>query len=400
MLSRSAYLQFRYRVFRVWELPVESVLKAGIRVFPLAPISAVRQNDLPAVIERIKKRLVAEPDRATVGELWTATKVLLDLRYAASFVYQLLQGVRPLKWSATPLGFRSSLQSPLRSGSEPGSLRRVECRSVSLSQPWTGYNQSCVTPGCNAEANAMPVHDWTRVDAGIFHHFHLDWISETSRSLNRGLLPPDYYALSEQIAGGLGPDVLTLQRPSNGNPPPSDPTGGVAVATFPPQVQHRVRAEADEYAARANAVVIRHSSNHQVVAVVEIVSPGNKSNRHGIRAFVQKALEMLRGGIHLLLVDVFPPGPRDPRGIHPLIWEEIGEDDFTPPADRPLTLAAYSAGPIPEAFIETSAVGSPLPEMPLFLTPEVYISLPLETTYQAAFEGFPSYWRDVLEDNA
>jgi hypothetical protein len=38
----------------------------------------------------------------------------------------------------------------------------------------------------------MPVHDWRRVDAGIFHHFHLGWIAELSRALNRGLLPPDY----------------------------------------------------------------------------------------------------------------------------------------------------------------------------------------------------------------
>jgi hypothetical protein len=242
----------------------------------------------------------------------------------------------------------------------------------------------------------MPVHDWTRVDAGIFHHFHLDWISETSRALNRGLLPPDYYALSEQIAGELGPDVLTLQRPSNGTSQTNDPVGGVATATAPPQVDHRVRAEADVYAAKANAVVIRHSSDHRVIAILEIVSPGNKSNQHGIRAFVRKALEMLRGGIHLLIVDLFPPGPRDPRGIHPLIWEDIGEDDFAPPADRPLTQAAYMSGPVLEAFIGTAAVGSPLPEMPLFLTPDVYIPVPLETTYQSAFEVFPAFWRDVL----
>ena len=62
----------------------------------------------------------------------------------------------------------------------------------------------------------MPIHDWTRVGAGIFHHFHLEWIGDLSRVLNRGLLPPDYYALAEQFAGGFGPDVLTLQRPDRG----------------------------------------------------------------------------------------------------------------------------------------------------------------------------------------
>ena len=57
----------------------------------------------------------------------------------------------------------------------------------------------------------MPMHDWTRVDAGIYHHFLHEWISEINRALNRGLLPPDYYAMAEQVAAGFGPDVLTLQ---------------------------------------------------------------------------------------------------------------------------------------------------------------------------------------------
>src|SRR5205823_9884348 len=102
----------------------------------------------------------------------------------------------------------------------------------------------------------MPIHDWARVDAGIFHAFHHDWITEIKRALNRGLLPADYYALAEQIAGGLGPDVLTLQHPSSGATPSTEPAGGIALATVPQQVRHRVRAEADVYATKAKAVVI------------------------------------------------------------------------------------------------------------------------------------------------
>ena len=64
--------------------------------------------------------------------------------------------------------------------------------------------------------------------------------------------------------------------------------------------------------------------------------------------------------------------------------------------DRPLTLAAYSAGQWPEAFVEPTAVGLRLRDMPLFLTPDVYIRVPLEATYQSAWEAVPSFWRDVL----
>jgi hypothetical protein len=242
----------------------------------------------------------------------------------------------------------------------------------------------------------MPIHDWSRVDAGIFHDFHYIWIAEIRRALNRGLLPAEYYALAEQIAGGFGPDVLTLQRPTNGLPIPDEPTGGIALATSPPQVEFRFRTEADQYAAKAKAVVIRHKSNHQVIAVVEIVSPGNKNNRHGLRALVDKVGQLLQAGIHLLLVDLFPPGPRDPEGIHKVIWDEFDDKEFALPADRRLTLASYIGGLFPEAFVRTAAVGLPLPEMPLFLTPEVYVRVPLEATYEAAWADVPSFWRDML----
>ena len=103
----------------------------------------------------------------------------------------------------------------------------------------------------------MPIHDWTRVNPGIFHHFHLEWIGDLSRVLNRGLLPPDFYALAERIAGGFGPDVLTLQRPDD--QPAGEPSAGIALATTPPRVRLRLRAESDVYATRARSVVIRHA---------------------------------------------------------------------------------------------------------------------------------------------
>lgn len=246
----------------------------------------------------------------------------------------------------------------------------------------------------------MPVHDWTRVNAGIFHAFHLGWLAELQRVMNSGLLPPDYYALAEQIAGGLGPDVITLQQPATEMSPAPEPKGGIAVATAPPQVQFRSRAESDLYAAKAKSLTIRHASNHRVVAMIEIVSPGNKSNRSRMKAFVEKSVEVLWAGIHLLIVDLFPPGPRDPEGIHRAIWDEFDDCEFTLPTDKPLTLAAYTGGHFPEYFVEPTAVGTALKDMPLFLTPEYYTPVPLEATYMAAWEAVPSFWRSVLEKAA
>jgi hypothetical protein len=45
----------------------------------------------------------------------------------------------------------------------------------------------------------MPVHDWTRAEAGIFHAFHVAWIPELQKVLNSGLLPEGFYALAELL---------------------------------------------------------------------------------------------------------------------------------------------------------------------------------------------------------
>ncbi len=251
----------------------------------------------------------------------------------------------------------------------------------------------------------MPIHDWTRVDAGIFHDFHQEWISSLKRALNSGLLPADYYALAEQVVGGLHPDVLTLERDrppatSNGgniHPASSPPGGGgIALAAVPPCVRFTASAESASYARKRDRIAIRHISGAQVVAILEIVSPGNKGSRQALRSFVDKVVEFLEAGIHLLVLDLFPPGPRDPQGIHAAIWSEISDDNFRLPPDKPLTLASYSAGLVKRAFIEPLAATGELPAMPLFLEAELYVLVPLETTYRTAFDAVPKRWRDEL----
>jgi hypothetical protein len=157
-----------------------------------------------------------------------------------------------------------------------------------------------------------------------------------------------------------------------------------------------MKPEANRYAAKAKAVTVRHVSNHQVIAMVEVISPGNKNNLNGLNAFVRKAREALAAGVHLLLVDLFPPSSRDPQGIHRAVWGEDCGEDYALPPDKPLTCVAYVGGAGAEAYVEPVAGGDVLPDMPLFLTPEVYVSVPLEATYQLAWEGMASYWRGVL----
>ena len=243
----------------------------------------------------------------------------------------------------------------------------------------------------------MPVHDWTRVSDGTFHDFHYSWVLEIKRALMRGLLPKGYYVMAEQIGGDLGaPDVLTLQ--AGGPKPESDEalTGTATLTESPPVVHARTTIARDSYARMQRTVVIRHTSNDRIVAMIEVLSAGNKSSRHAISALLDKAVAALDGGVHLLLVDVHPPGPRDPHGIHGAILNEIGTEEYVLGGARRLTAAAYTAGSAIDAFVAHFAVGEPLPEMPLFLTRENYVRVPLEATYLAAWEDVPPQYQAML----
>jgi hypothetical protein len=244
----------------------------------------------------------------------------------------------------------------------------------------------------------MPMHDWTRVAAGIFHAFHHDWITEMARALNNGLLPEDYYALPEQQAAGFGPDVLALQSPTANERENTASRGATAtLVRTRPQTQFSAETDAEFYRRKKSSIVVRHVSGDRIVAMLEVVSPGNKASRHALRAFVDKACELLEHRIHLLIVDPFPPGPRDPNGIHAAIWEEVKDEPFVLPKDKPLTLAAYECDLTTRAYVESFAVGDQLVDMPLYLEPNGHVRVPLEATYQAAFTSMPRRWRSVLE---
>lgn len=245
----------------------------------------------------------------------------------------------------------------------------------------------------------MPVHDWTRVEAGIFHDFHHEWISTIRRALNDGLLPPDYYALAEQQAAGFGPDVLTLQTatPTGEEPPEQADRGTAGLLLAPPKVRFSSESASEFYRRKKSTIAIRHVSGDRIVAVVEVISPGNKASKSAFRALIEKACELLEHKVHLLLLDLFPPGKRDPNGVHAALWEEINDSSFALPPDKPLTLAAYASGATVKAYVEAVAVGDRLPDMPLYLEPDGYVLVPLEATYEAAWEAVPRRWRAVLE---
>ena len=248
----------------------------------------------------------------------------------------------------------------------------------------------------------MPMHDWTRVSAGTFHDFHNSWITHIKEFLNEGFLPDPYYAMGEQRAGDLGPDILTLKSSEGLEESGGDSAGGAAVLTqAPPQV--RVSQEAEEiefHLQRQRTIAIRHSSGDRIVALIEIVSRANRHSLQTLHDFADKVVASLRDGIHVLIVDPFPPSRHDPDGIHGFIWERMLAGEYSAPADEPLTLVSYCAKNPLTAWIEPLAVGAKLTAMPLFLTSQQHLPVPLEETYARAWKGVPQRWKRVIEDAA
>jgi hypothetical protein len=248
----------------------------------------------------------------------------------------------------------------------------------------------------------MPIHDWTRVPAGIFHDFHQVWTIEIRHKLNSGVLPKGYYALVEQTAGGPRPDVVALERHEDFDDPDDSSGSGAAVASqtallateSPPKVRYSSDDEPLLYAAKANRVAIRHVSGDRVVAFIEIVSAGNKQTAPAVKQFIDKLADTLIAGCHLLVVDLHPPGKHDPAGLPALFWSAAAPE-ATP--SEPLSAASYRAGSQPGAYFELPAVGAVLPDMPLFLTSERYINVPLASTYEAAWRGVPERWQREIE---
>src|SRR5262249_28003639 len=147
------------------------------------------------------------------------------------------------------------------------------------------------------------------------------------------VLPKGYFAAAEQVVVPFEADVLALEVPvpknrtgrtrSLENEPPNG-GGTLTLAASPPRVRIvEAQPKAPRIPRKDRRIAIRHSSKNRLVAVIEIVSPGNKANKREFQSFVDKSIVVLEQGIHLLVIDPFPPTPRDPSGIHAAIWRGL-----------------------------------------------------------------------------
>ena len=238
----------------------------------------------------------------------------------------------------------------------------------------------------------MPMHDWSRLTGGEFHDFHVAWLSELRKALNGGLLPPGHYAAVELHIKSYYPDVMTLREDAVAD----ESAGSGATVLSRPQAGPTLRAAISQHSKHNRVVAIRSKGGARLVAVIEVVSPGNKTTRNGIDALLRKSVELVSNGVHLVILDVFAPGRLDPHGLHALIWEELTGDALPPPT-KPLSVVSYEATHLVSAYVQELSPGDVIQDTPLFMLQDGCVQLPVEATYMAAFDAMAYPFRNTLD---
>jgi predicted transposase YdaD len=121
--DEEAYLIFRYRVVRVWQLPPQPLLSGGLGLLPLAPISAVTEAELPGIIKQMEQRLSSRRGRKQAPVVWGAAYILLGLRYSPALAAQLFRGVLFMKESST---YQAILQEGRLEGRNEGAVAEAK----------------------------------------------------------------------------------------------------------------------------------------------------------------------------------------------------------------------------------------------------------------------------------
>jgi predicted transposase YdaD len=139
----------------VWQRPADDFVNAPIGLVPLAPLADVRESALPSLVERMRKRIARRSHRPLAAKLWSASYVLMGLRYETALIESLLSGVRQMEESVT---YQAIIRRGEKKGREQG-LREEALRMLLLAaQPKLG------APGKPIRAALDAITDVTRFE--------------------------------------------------------------------------------------------------------------------------------------------------------------------------------------------------------------------------------------------
>ena len=228
----------------------------------------------------------------------------------------------------------------------------------------------------------MPLRDHFRAPWNVlrpWEGFHGAWASAIAFHLNGGVLPAEYFAMPLlEVGGRVEVDAATFRAGEAAQAGPwQPPQPGLAMPLE--------GAAPDSYEVR----VARNFGGPQLRAAIELVSPSNKDRPASRAAFASKCANHLRRGVSVIVVDIVTERLAN---LHADLMAALGRVDEAWRSESSLYAVAYRGlvttdPPRLEAWPHALALGADLPELPMWLEPEVCVPLRLEESYRVTCGG-------------
>ncbi len=236
----------------------------------------------------------------------------------------------------------------------------------------------------------MPLFDHFHPPLYPNHHwesFHSNWATRIADVI-AAVLPPEFQVEEHTHAGpGFEIDVATYETETS---PEENTATGPALATCAAPTYAPPIPDATMPAVYPDTFEVRVFSTTAgltLVAVIELVSPGNKDRPAERRAFAAKCASYLAQGVSLIVVDIV-------TNRHANLHNELMRlMETAPNLDLPAEVSLYAVAYRPvrrgeqeeiDLWWRPLALGAPLPTLPLRLTGDLCIAVDFEAAYQEA----------------
>jgi hypothetical protein len=212
-----------------------------------------------------------------------------------------------------------------------------------------------------------------------WNSFHSAWASFIANSLN-DIVPSEFRVHeSLKLGGGIEIDVAAVHNSPEAN--------GAVTPRHSVWQPHAKAVVPATFPDRFEVLVFRQFGGRQLVAAIELISPGNKDCNETREAFAMKIASYLHEGVSVLIVDVVTERRAN---LHDEIVRMMRMPaELQLPPEPPLYAASYrpvlrEGRPEIDIWVNPFNVGDALPTMPLRLIADYFVPVELEATYTEA----------------